>query len=252
MRQRQQHRTDCSGKRIARSLQPQRHRHLDLHTSFTAPAIADILRIGGREWVPSQPRVVPELGDGLPYRGLQRLIEATHKRLLRMTIASVNRDHMIAAGQQLQASRLIKPVARQMERGIVASTPDSLEQVEVEVHSGNSTRKFRRVLLDKASMRCYHSDGRTCSRTHVNSVIRAFDLGFGEIAESHVTVRGVAHKSGRLGDCNARFLKSAGEQCRPKFRERVGGHSNPQEIPGARSGDIANTTEFGVRTSQQR
>ncbi|CAG9241815.1 hypothetical protein BDI4_1080041 [Burkholderia diffusa] len=62
--------------------------------------------------MPSQPRVDPKCGNSLTYCDLQRLIEPAQKRLLRMTTASVNRDYVITARQQFQASWFIKPVTR--------------------------------------------------------------------------------------------------------------------------------------------
>jgi len=59
---------------------------------------------------------------------------------------------MIAVEQQLQTSRLIKPGASQVERGIVAGMANSFEQVELEIRPCNLPCNVRCVLLDAASM----------------------------------------------------------------------------------------------------
>lgn len=133
-------------------MQPQRHRHLDLHANAAAPTITDVFRIGCRELVPPQPGIDTEIGDGSRHSGLQGLIEAPNERLLHLATTSVYRDHMIAAGQQVQTSRLIKPVAGQVERGIVAGMANSFEQVEIEIRPCNVACNVRCVLLDGASM----------------------------------------------------------------------------------------------------
>ena len=106
-------------------MKPQGHRQLDLHADTSATAIADVLGVDHRKPVICRQRFDSEIRYRLRHRGLQLFIETTDQRLLRLAAAAVNRHDLVAAGQQLQASRFVEPGARQMERRIVAGAPNA-------------------------------------------------------------------------------------------------------------------------------
>ena len=80
-----------------------------------------------------------------------------------------------------------------MERGIVAGMSNPLEEIQIEICSGNCACDVRRVLLDATSVRRYHGDGRACVRTHADSVVGAFDLSIGQVFEIPVVVCGATY-----------------------------------------------------------
>lgn len=79
---------------------PESHCHLDLHADTAAAAIADISWIGGRELVTVALNINAEPGQRFANRQLQRLIKSAEEHSLVIAIASVNRDHVIAHGQE--------------------------------------------------------------------------------------------------------------------------------------------------------
>ena len=78
-----------------------------------------------------QQRFDPESRYRLSHHCFQFRIEPTKQRLLRFTAATMNCDDMIAVGQQLQTSRLVKPMTGQMERRIVSGTAETLEHIQL-------------------------------------------------------------------------------------------------------------------------
>ncbi len=83
-----------------------------------------------------------------------------------------------------------------MERGLVAGTANSFEQVEIKFRAGNRTRDVRRVLINASTMWRYHGDGRTCIQTYMDSVVGALDLGLSQIFITFVALR-------RAGSCHS-------------------------------------------------
>lgn len=97
-------------------MQPESHCYLDLHADAAASSIADVLWIGGRELVPIASDLDAEPGQRLADRQLQRLIKSAEEHTLVIAAASVNRDHVIACGQERQAAGFIKSMTGQMQR----------------------------------------------------------------------------------------------------------------------------------------
>jgi hypothetical protein len=89
-------------------MQPESHCHLDLHADAAASSIADVLRIGGRELVPIASDLDAQPGQRLADRQFQCLIESAEEHSLIIAAATVNREHVIAHGQERQAARFIK------------------------------------------------------------------------------------------------------------------------------------------------
>lgn len=169
------------------------HCHLDLNADTAASSIANVLRIGCRELVPIASDLDTQRGQRLPHCGFQRLIEPTEEHPLVIAAASVNRYHVVALGQEGQTTRFIKSMTGQMQRGVVAGLSDSLEQIEIEISSGNAARDVRRVLLDPSSVRRYDGDRRAHDRAYMHPVVGAFGVSIGQIGKAPIAVGKAIH-----------------------------------------------------------
>lgn len=116
VRQRHQQRADRLAYRVAWSVQPESYCQFELHTDAASSPIANVLRVCGGK------RVILALGiDSDPMhrfsdRQLQRSIKPAEENSLIIAAASVNRNDVIALGQEFQTTRFVEPMACQVQR----------------------------------------------------------------------------------------------------------------------------------------
>jgi hypothetical protein len=94
---------------------------------------------------------------------------------------------MVAGPEQRQAPRLIKAVARQMERSVIARGANALEEVEIELCTRDGAGELGRAGFDASAMGREDCDRRLRPAVHANVEVGAFHLGPGEIRVAAVS-----------------------------------------------------------------
>jgi hypothetical protein len=89
---------------------------------------------------------------------LEFRIQPSQQNRAPLPLASMDRDNMITACEELEASGFVKSVTRQMQLCVVPGTAQTLEQVKTEVIPGDGACDLGRAYFDAAAMRgedCY-------------------------------------------------------------------------------------------------
>ena len=92
------------------------------------------------------------------------------------------------------APRFIKSVAGQVQGRVVSRRPNALKQVQIELVACYRSRDIGCVLLDAATVRRDHRDGRIWIRAHIDPVVGVFDLYLGEVGVIPVVVTRCVHR----------------------------------------------------------
>jgi hypothetical protein len=154
----------------------------ELHAFAGAAPVADIVGVPARESMPLHLAGKPQLCKRSSYLRLQHFVQAAEQHVGSGRRISMHRNHAVAVRNEGERTRLVEPVAREVQANeIVAARPQPLEKVQPVLIARDQPRDLRGASFDAAAVGCENRRPGTLRGHDVHGIVDAFRVAMRKI-----------------------------------------------------------------------
>jgi len=172
--------------------------NFQLHTGTLSAAITDVLWMAAGKGMITRLRRDTDLRQATMDAVGQFSVPSSDVHQLVVSTAPVDCHHALRSRQEIQASGLIKPMTRQMQRVVIVGSAPPFKQIEMVLMSGNRHRDFRRPVFDATAVGRENGNARSGAVVNGDGIMLSLALGGREVCISAVMMsirqRGQVHQ----------------------------------------------------------